>query len=96
MQRVKKRVVKRSNRTSKIYKQPNSTVFNVNVEAVMTLRILTSGNTVLCVENSNLAYRDVSTMLTSANSFSEMASRFSMYRINGVKIEVRTTHDHRY
>lgn len=94
MQRAKKRGTRKTkNRSARIYKQPNSTIFNVNVEATMTIRILASGNTCLCVENSNLAYRDVSSMLTSANSFTEMTSRFSMYRINGLKLEVRSTHD---
>lgn len=93
MQRSKKRVSRKQNRVSKIYKQPNSTVFNINVESAMTLRILNAGNTVFCVESSNLAYRNVSDILTSATSFTEMTSRFSMYRINSLKIECRSVHD---
>lgn len=94
MQRSKKRTNRKPKSSrSKIYKQPNSSIFNINVEAIMTIRIQNLGNTVGCNENSNLVYRNVSDMLTSSATFSEMSSRFSMYRINALKIECRSIHE---
>ena len=94
MQRSKKRTNRKSKASrTRIYKQPNSSIFNVNVESIMTLRIQNLGTAIGCQENSNLTYRNVADMLTSSATFSEMSSRFSMYRLNGVKIECRSIHE---
>jgi predicted secreted protein len=88
MKRSQKRGAKRKSRVNKIYKSPNSTVFNVNCECLMTLRGANASSAVQCFE-SGLAYINISNLLTTATTFTENTTRFAMYRINGVKIEAR-------
>lgn len=90
MQRSKKRVNRKpKGRQTKLYKQPGSSVFNINVELSSLLRI-PSGTNTLVYATSGLAYVDVATLLTGNSTFTEMSARFSMYRINGLKLEFRS------
>ena len=90
MQRSKKRVSRKSKgRLSKIYKQPNSTIFNINVEASPLVK-LNSGTNNIVFTATGLKYFDVAALFSASTTFTEMAARFSMYRINSLKIEFRS------
>lgn len=90
MQRAKKRVNRKAKgRQAKIYKQPNSTVFNSNIESTQLIRIIT-GSAGITFTTGGQQYLDVAVLLSGSTSFTEMSSRFSMYRINSLKLEMRS------
>lgn len=90
MQRSKKRVTRKAKgRQSRIYKQPNSTIFNVNVETSPLVKINTGTNNIVFTY-TGLKYLDVASIFASSTTFTEMSARFSMYRINSLKIEFRS------
>lgn len=90
MQRSKKRVNRKpKGRQARIYKQPNSTIFNVNVEASPLVKINTGTNNIVFT-STGLKYVDVAVLFGVSTTFTEMSARFSMYRINSLKIEFRS------
>ena len=76
-------------RSTKMYKNPNASSFTVNVEYGDRIQY-TTGSSTPQFQSNTLSYVNVFTMLNAETSFTEMASRFSMYRINGLKIEARS------
>ena len=83
-QSKKKRIGKRQN---KMYKNPSSSSLSLNVEHGNTVEYTTSSYRFRISPNNQ--YIDVAAMLAGETTFTEMAARFSMYRINGLKIEAR-------
>lgn len=65
----------------------NSSTLSINVEHGAFIEYNTS--TYRFRDTSN-QYKDVAVILAAETTFTEMASRFSMYRINGLKVECRT------
>lgn len=90
MQRAKKRGVRKNKgRQMRIYKNPNSTIFNSNVEFNSNIRLANAAN-IVSFTSSGFKYLDIATILTTSTAFTEMSARFSMYRINGMKLELRS------
>jgi len=83
--RSKKRIGKRQK--DKIYKNPSSSSLSINVESTYRIEHTTS---TYQFNGTALKYVDIATLFASETTFTEMASRFSMYRINGIKIEARS------
>jgi len=79
---------KPSNRM-KMYKNPNASLFTINVEHNNRVQYNLSGTTAV-LQSNGLAYINVADQLNNETTFTEMAARFSMYRINGLKIEARS------
>jgi len=87
---VKKAIKKmKPSKKMKLYKNPNASSFTVNVEHNNRVQYNLSGSTAVLQSNS-LGYLSVADMLNNEITFTEMAARFSMYRINGLKIEARS------
>ena len=82
--RSKKRVGRRQK--DKIYKNPGSSSLSINVES--TARVEHTPSTYQF--SSTQKYWDIAVILGGETTFTEMAARFSMYRINGIKIEARS------
>lgn len=85
---AKKASKKKTTRKSmKLYKNINSSSLSINVES--NNRIEHTSSTYRFASNTN-QYLDIATILGAETTFTEMAARFSMYRINGIKIEARS------
>ena len=82
--RSKKRIGRRQK--DKVYKNPGSSSLSVNVESNQRVEHTTS-TFQLTTTNK---FIDIATILGGETTFTEMAARFSMYRINGIKIEARS------
>lgn len=79
----------KSSNKMKMYKNPNASLFTINVEYGTRVQYNNGGSTAV-LQSNGLAYVNVADQLNAETSFTEMASRFSMYRINGLKIEARS------
>ena len=78
---------KPTRKSMKLYKNINSSSLSINVESNNRIEHTTSNSRFA----SNLnQYLDIAAILGAETTFTEMASRFSMYRINGIKFEARS------
>lgn len=87
---VKKAIKKmKPSKRMKLYKNPNATSFTVNVEHNNRVQFNSSGS-IAVLQSNSLSFLSVADQLNAEVSFTEMSARFSMYRINGLKIEARS------
>lgn len=78
---------KPTRKSMKLYKNINSSSLSINVESNNRIEHTTSNSR---FASNTLQYLDIATILGGETTFTEMASRFSMYRINGIKLEARS------